>query len=205
MTQFTTTTAILLSIFLLSSCASDPKFQKKSGDLGYEVTQISDSEFEVSVSLPENTSPRFKDEYMRRAAGETCLEKNMKYWDQGPISPDRIAAFCYSENVRKAIAVAFESDGLKENPPKFIIEDLNNKNNTKLQVSDQVLKIGDRSMKHMGDVKSIVHRWTLDKKSSIPMEIVRAGETSTVDEPLATFTGGHFTPEMLQRLQSWMK
>ena len=182
-------------------CTSAPKFEKSNGTSGYSVRNLSgQTHFSVDLLLPSDTSRETLKHYGWRAIGEECLARGFQFFDVSDENPTRYVGFCYSGNERKSLALTFTLDGLEKNPPKFVVEDLNNKSSTLVKLGDEVTQIANETPTSMAHIKSIVYQAT-QSSNTIPLKVRRNGKEIEVKEPVALFKEGILGSEDLKALR----
>jgi hypothetical protein len=80
------------------------------------------------------------------------------------------------------LKLTFAKSGLDKTPSTFIVEDLNWKKDTKVQLNDQVLSMNGEKFVSMVQVKNIVFGAKEDQ-DSITLELVRNDKKLKVNEP----------------------
>lgn len=175
----------LLMSLLLSGCAGAPKFQKLSEGTGYSVTQHSDNNIEVMVSLPANSSEKAIEDYGALAIGEECKEKGFAVWDYGKVSSNKFEGQCYKTNEFKGLGLTFYKEGLEKEPSRFVVEKINNKVSTKILKEDEVLMIDDKKVSSMAQIKSLIY--SKKETESILVSVRRNNKVLSFAEPLVTY------------------
>jgi hypothetical protein len=192
---------------LLSACASVPVFQKQADSgVGYKIQDLDSTEnFRATVQLPPETSEKFIRNYAFRAVGEECEVRGFQFFDVGQLNATSFEGFCYLDSTRKSLALTFEKGGLEESPQKFVIEELNSKSNTKLQIGDEVISISGKNPTSMAEIKSIVFDASSKKLAALPLKITRKGKELTVTEPMTDLKNGALGKPDLEALRTLVK
>lgn len=196
---------IVLSLmsFILIGCTTAPKFGLSSdGSSGYHVIDKQKNVLEVRLQLPSDTSDKDLLYYGQRAVAEECLKRGFDYSNFSEDSKIQYTGYCYPTNEYKALAITFEKDGLATTPSKFIIESLNNKSSTLLQIKDEVLTIAGNKITSMTQVKNIIFEES-KKSNSVPITLIRNGKNINIIEPLAQFKSALAGPEDLKILRKY--
>ncbi|MES2854338.1 MAG: hypothetical protein V4692_00665 [Bdellovibrionota bacterium] len=187
------------------ACASQTKFQK-SEDNGYQIADSSSKDrFTVTVRLPSESSDRRRWDFAYRAVGEECLVRGFSYFepvlmvprDAHPIVAEGL---CFPGEVRKAMGIGFAQSGLNENPVRLVIESLNSKTNSKLQVGDEVLEFKGRTPVRNTDMKLWVFE-AAPADATAKWKIRRSGKVLEVDEPYAQTSGLGYGPKDLESVR----
>lgn len=183
----------------LASCATFPSFQDNPAE-GYQVTDTSNpASFGVEVRLPESTSPNFRINYAMRAIGETCAKRGFDYFNYGQASASQWQGFCSKTSSNRSLALSLSVP--KAEGEKFVVENLNGKTNSKIQVGDVLLKVNGQAIITMAGLKTEVFNAVEAKKSSMTLEIERAGKVMTLEEPIADVANASMGPEDLKTVR----
>lgn len=189
---------LMILLLILTGCASTQiPFQKNTNGVGYSIESKGSANFLVKTQLPSELDQKSIVMYVARSVGEECLARGFQYFDFTTPVNGSAEGFCFKENKRKAFAVTFTRQGLDSRPVEFVIEDLNHKTNSKLQVGDKVVKIDGRVISSVSDVKSLAFDFGQKNVNAVKMELIRKGKSLTIIEPLADMTGGAYGPEYL--------
>ncbi|MEK6628649.1 MAG: hypothetical protein AABY53_08480 [Bdellovibrionota bacterium] len=181
-----------------------PSFKKNTdGTIGYVIQDLSSKDnFRVIVQLPAETPEKYTHDYGSRAAGEECVERGFQFFDVGKLAPSAFEGFCFTDSTRKSLTITFQMNGLASSPQRFIIEGLNSKKNTQLQVNDEVLSIANEIPTSIAHVKSLVFIASSNKRTSLPVKVMRQGKEVTVTEPIVDLKNGAFGESYLEDLRS---
>lgn len=187
--------------FILTACATLPRFQKSlDGSNGFTVQDLSTKDhFRVTVQVPPESSGKFIKDYGFRAVGEECLARGFHYFDVGEISLFSFEGFCFADAVRKSLAITFQPAGLLESPPRFIVGNLNNKTNSKLQVNDEIVFIDQERPNSMSQLKSIV--FAASNKKQLSMKIKRQNNEIAILEPIVELRDAAYGKNDLEALR----
>jgi hypothetical protein len=189
--------AILLSfLFLTSACAIVP-FQENTNGLGYTIVPDGPANFAVKLQLPADFSEASMERYGARAVGEECLKRGYKYFSASNVLNKTAEGFCYKEEGMKALGLSFS----KKESPANVVENLNQKSKTFLQVGDLLLKVDGQELTPDVQLKKITFKAGEKNKNTIKIELLRQGKKMQVDEPMAVLTGATYRPEDLEFLR----
>lgn len=206
----------LICIFLLSSCASYKPFSIKntSTDFGYQVIATDKKEiFKINASIESDLKGEYSSKYLFRAVGETCLLRGFEFFDigeqdatqvSGPMLNLSVDGYCLKTNQRKGLSITFKNAPENTYDSKVLVEDLNNKSNSQLKVSDYINDIEGQKINSVSEIKRIVYQ-NIDTKKSLRMTIVRDSKKININEPIITMIGFHYGPEFLKSLRSSVK
>ncbi len=194
---------IIYGIFIvLMGCASqEVPFQKLNNGIGYTVEQKSKNNLIIKANIPPSILTRTKTRYFARAVGEECLKLGFAYFDYTEPVDSASEGFCFPNNKRIAFAIKFKMDKLDSVPPEFIVEYLNQKAKTFLQINDKIIKINDIEPHSIAELKK--YAFSLGEKNiqSVKIELLRNGKTLHIEEPMAVLSSGSYGPEDLQSLR----
>ena len=197
-------TAGLLSMLTVcaiafSSCASIPSFQENPAE-GYTVTDAKlPAMFTVEVRLAATESENFKTNYAVRAVGETCLKRGFDYFNFAAAGGNSWQGYCSKTSANRSLGLTLTVP--KKEGEKFIVEHLNNKSRTQVQIGDALLKVNGAPITSMAVLKNEVFASVEAKKNSMQLEIERAGKIMSVDEPIADVANASMGPADLEAVR----
>lgn len=193
---------LIALLFVLSACASTQvPFQKVENGVGYSVEAKGQDHFLIKTKLPTDLEPKSVVRYVARAVGEECLKNGFQYFDYTSPKDGASEGFCFKENKRMALGITFERVGLEAVPPSFVIEDLNQKTNTKLLVGDKLLKVEGREIASVSELKSLAFQYGKKGTANVQVEVLRQGKALTLSEPLSVLSNASYGPSDLEALR----
>lgn len=184
-------------------CASSQSFRKsENGSDGYSIEdRAKPDQFVVRIKSQKGLLDSSFEDYVKRAVGETCSARGYEYFDVGWIDANSAAGYCYKSADAKALSIAFKAEKLKEDPPKFIIKQMNGKPKTFLAAEDEIISIDGQSLRSMDDLKLLESRMAETKKTTVKIRLVRYSESMTVNEPVSDVHDGILGPADLKKLK----
>lgn len=190
---------------LLAGCATTPSFQKSDGRLGYEVQETDKkSRIRVSLLIRDEVENEFKWLYAMRAVGEECSARGFQYFDHAEYDENNYAGYCYKSAIKKSLGLTFETKGLRKKPSQFVIESLNNKSQTALDVGDEILLFDDKAMNSIAELKDYIFNLS-PQEQLLRLVIKRKGAKMSFDEPLAELQNGLGDKEQLNWLRQQIR
>lgn len=190
---------LVISVLGLASCASTPTFQENASE-GFTIQDSKNpARFVVELHLP-TANDGFRSNYVMRAIGETCAKREFPYFNIGAIDANRYEGYCYKTSANRSLGLSLTVP--KKDGERFVVENLNGKTNTKVQVGDAVLKVNSLAITSMSVLKNEVFDSVEAKKNFVKLEIERAGQVQSVEEPIADVANASPGPEELQGLRA---
>lgn len=191
---------------VLLGCSSSPVFQKRTelGD-GYSIQDLSkNSHFEVILNISNDLPEKYIYQYGLRAVGEECLSRGFNYFDIGQYSQLKYVAYCYEDNLKNSLGISFQSVKTENQQVDLIVEGLNGKKNTLIEIGDKILSVEGEILTSIPQLKNLIFKLP-NKKLKVQVDLSRNGKKMTIDEPLVNLRDSTLGKKDLEDLRLEVK